>query len=217
MATLLLSPKPDTKGVLLGQTVWCLWTCFGLRLMDDLVVIMIVNQQVIRRCAALNLGRSLCVALFVWFGSVVSGVAHGLPSSSLVFSDTEETLSLTIRLPLEDLITAAPELEGLMTKPLSDYFQEHLVVSGYDLEIRDQRIERAEDHHQGLYDLLVLELRAPKRGAVKPFKLSYYAVMHGVRNHRAAVFWKSEGETVRLIEFGFNHIDGAQFPVLISP
>jgi len=155
--------------------------------------------MVFLRRLALSLGLALCGT---------QGLAHALPGTSLTIRAEAEATLLTITLPLHELDLAMPDGTGLGSDPatgpvpegarerIAAYLATHLAVataSAEDLDLRlaEARLERAQDDHVGAYDLLVIDLTAP--AAAFPLTLRYDAIMHEVRNHRAAVHLQAQG------------------------
>lgn len=101
-------------------------------------------------------------------------------------------------------------------------------VSAHALPGSVLTISRGEDEmtlsiHLPLEDLalassLVLSLTAdaPATAEALSLTLTYDAVMHEVRNHRATVFWASpDRRPVMVADFGFRPTNGAQQPILL--
>ena len=148
-------------------------------------------------------------------------LAHALPGSVLSLRLQGGLLQLTLQFPVEDLIIAAPEFVALedveagqsvseeLTDELTRYLSRHLSVSengvSLDLNMTDVRLQPAHLDHLGQFTLLVSQWEM--MGAEKdstPLELSYDAVMHEVRNHRATVQWIEPNGDLRLIsEFGY--------------
>lgn len=180
------------------------------------------------------LGRVFGLALFLYVGSAFAAAAHALPGSLLIFQQSDQELTLSISLAIEDLILAAPELaylEGLPTEmalsdddlvPLSAYFDAHISLNAaaepIDLSIANAALESAENEHVGVFKLLNIEMSLSGVDNQKSFPLSltYDAVMHEVRNHRATVYWSIDAAPpVGLADFGFRTIGGAPQPVVL--
>jgi len=159
---------------------------------------------------------------------------HSLPDSKLTFTKSEQQLNLSISFPLEDLLLASPDLSEInqvtvgsaLSLQLQDQLESYIIAhlrlqqSNTDLPITfvSASVESAENEHVGLYKLLLSHLTLPGvvDGNVFPLTLSYDAVMHEIRNHRATVFWESStsGKIV-LAEFGFKRLNGKPKPVLL--
>lgn len=151
------------------------------------------------RCLALCLGLAL-------YGTQI--LAHALPGTSLTIRVGADATHLTVAMPLHELELAMPDKTGLGADPflgpvqeeakkrIANYLAAHLglaTASDAELYLRlvDARIERAQDDHAGAYNLLVIELTAT--AAAFPLTLRYDAIMHEVRNHRAAVYLQVPG------------------------
>lgn len=179
-------------------------------------------------------GRAFGLAFFLAFGAVTTALAHALPGSLLIFSQDDDALKLSISLPLEDLILAAPELDTLTAapldqpfridslSPLADYFSDHLSVQQASIDLTVTLIggstQTAFNEHVGAYVLLTLQFDVdlPNASSVFQMTLIYDAVMHEVRNHRATVYWRTANtEPVGLADFGYKPVNGMQSPVLL--
>ena len=183
----------------------------------------------------LRFGRVTILALFSLTCSMATSIAHPLPDSELTFSQSDKQLNLSIELPLEDLAFALPEVEPLNMFPagqalsaetvgqVSTYFNNHLQLKTAEtplsLSVVDVTLQMAEHEDVGAYKVLSIKLTSlvPDSGQVFPLSITYDAVMHEVRNHRARVFWKQDaGSTVGLMEFGFKRIDGKTRPIFLE-
>ena len=181
-------------------------------------------------------GRVILLALLLFFftGKTGIGFAHSLPGSTLTFSQTDGQIQLSITLPLEDLILASPVLKALEDTPsdqdvpakctelLSTYFTDHLILqhTTADLPLTLVRASVQTDRNEqaGAFKALIIQFNAPlpESGNVFPLTLTYDAIMHEVRNHRATVYWAQPGTNLnRLAEFGFQTVDGKLRPVLL--
>ncbi|PJE35847.1 hypothetical protein CVM52_15075 [Pseudooceanicola lipolyticus] len=171
--------------------------------------------------------RSSLFALAFLVGSIGSVLAHALPGSVLLLRQQGATLQLTVQFPVEDLIIAAPELAALekmaadqplpqeFAAALTRYLGRHLSVTEdgvpLTLKMTDARLQAAYHDHLGHFALLVSQwqMTGVRRDAT-PLVLTYDAVMHEVRNHRATVQWIEQNGDLRPIsEFGyFDAADG---------
>ncbi|MCF7746501.1 hypothetical protein GLP43_02770 [Sulfitobacter sp. M39] len=165
--------------------------------------------------------RSGLLALVVFIGSIGAVLAHALPGSVLLLRQQGSALQLTIQFPLDDLIIAAPELSALEELPsgqplpqelaaaLALYLGHHLAVtkasSPLALAMSDARIQFTYHDHLGHFALVISQWQMADDGdRSTPLILTYDAVMHEVRNHRAAVLWgEQNGELRPILEFGY--------------
>lgn len=165
--------------------------------------------------------RSGLLALVVFIGSIGAVLAHALPGSVLLLRQQGSTLQLTIQFPLDDLIVAAPELSALDGLPsgqplpqeldaaLALYLGHHLAVtkaaSPLGLTMTDARIQSTYHDHLGHFALVVSQWQMADDGdRSTPLILTYDAVMHEVRNHRATLRWiEDDGESHPISEFGY--------------
>jgi hypothetical protein len=183
-----------------------------------------------------NSARIAAFAFSFLILSLGSAFAHSLPGSVLTFWRAGDHLLLSIRLPLEDLTIANTAMDVLESRekgvPLSAtdmaslaaYLSEHLVLRLHDdsaltLNLTSVTLELDENEHVGAFTSLALELSAPVTASdqIFPMELTYDAVMHEVRNHRAAVYWgKPDNAPTYLTDFGFLALNGKQQPVLLQ-
>ncbi|MDB6179530.1 hypothetical protein PAF17_18810 [Paracoccus sp. Z330] len=165
--------------------------------------------------------RSGLLALVVFIGSIGAVLAHALPGSVLLLRQQGSALQLTIQFPLDDLIVAAPELSALeavaagqpwpqeLITALARYLERHLLVTEedapLDLTMTDARIQSTYHGHLGQFSLVVSQWHVTGSVDRSPrLVLTYDAVMHEVRNHRAAVLWgEQNGELRPISEFGY--------------
>ncbi|WP_424933507.1 hypothetical protein [Amaricoccus macauensis] len=171
--------------------------------------------------------RAALLGLAMLAGSINGVWAHALPGSVLLLSQQGSTLQLTIQFPAEDLIIAAPELEGLeevaagqplppeLAVALSRYLEQHLSLTenGDPLAptMTDARVRSTYHDHLGHFALVVSQWHMTVAGdRSTPLVLTYDAVMHEVRNHRATVQWIGQNGASRPVaEFGlFSATDG---------
>ncbi len=173
------------------------------------------------------------IALFLiaMFANIASVAAHALPDSVLVFSEQNNKLALSIKIPTEDLVIANGTLAPLselsandkISTPLkaqiSDYVAQHLKLqnNGAKLPLTVEGVSVESAHHEdvGTYTLLSLSLYAPiRRTELVDLTLHYDAVMHEVRNHRAMVYWQQpDNKPIFLTAFGYRRVDGQPKPV----
>ncbi|MBE3638113.1 hypothetical protein [Mangrovicoccus algicola] len=165
--------------------------------------------------------RSGLLALGALVGCAASVLAHALPGSVLLLREQGSSLELTVQFPAEDLIIAAPELSALEALPpsqplpqelaaaLARYLERHLSVTRdaapLALTMTEARIQSAYHDHLGQFSLVVSQWHVT--GTVdrsSRLVLTYDAVMHEVRNHRATVLWgEQNGELRPISEFGY--------------
>lgn len=161
----------------------------------------------------------LALATIVGFTGVV--LAHALPGSVILLRQQGSTLHLTVQFPAEDLIIAAPELVVLeevtagqplpkeLAAALARYLGRHLSVAEdgvpLALTMTDARLQSSYHEHLGHFALIVSQWEIPGAGSdPTSLVLTYDAVMHEVRNHRAKVQWIDQDGTSRPIsEFGY--------------
>ncbi len=177
-------------------------------------------------------GRVAILALSLFCSGITAVQAHALPGSVLTFSQDQESLTLSISLPVEDLALAAPSLAMLESwtpdqdMPLADiaaYFEEHLVLrnasGNFALSLTQTALQTDANHNVGEYVLLVLQFTSdvPADGDIFPLSLTYDAVMHEIRNHRATVLWAEPGSSLQLLaDFGFRTTGGSQQTVVLE-
>lgn len=170
------------------------------------------------------LGRAFVLALLLLSHTIA--YAHSLPGSILTFSEQGERLNLSIQFALEDLIIAAPVFKSLETAPfeqalsgepleqLANYLETHLQLASESkrlpFKLSSALIERVNTGNL-LPVVLVsarLDFPMPEGGRVLPLTLTYDALMHEIRSHRASVYWKQDDTLVRIADFGFKRING---------
>lgn len=169
-----------------------------------------------------NTGRAF--ALGLWLSLMFAGVAyaHALPGSVLVLTQGENRLDVLIRLPVEDLLVAAPALQGLeslspgddipdeLTSRIAKYFGSHTALSQagvqLPLSLSDAHLEQDHNEHVGTYTVLSISMNASVTNA-HSVTLTYSAVMHEVRNHRASIFWKEgSNESHAIAHYGYKQV-----------
>ncbi|MBU2957632.1 hypothetical protein Q4511_01160 [Paracoccus sp. 1_MG-2023] len=170
---------------------------------------------------------ALALALFL---SGNGAYAHALPGSVLIIESVGTQIGLDLCIPLEDLIIAAPDLIALedlgpteippaLTAPLGRYLDAHLAIEteGHDIPLRltGARLERARNDHVGNFALLIAEFAGTLPDPDVTLSLTYDAVMHEVRSHRAAVF-ETNDDGPPMAEFGFRQDRGKPVPVKID-
>ncbi len=159
--------------------------------------------------------------------------AHPLPGAVIVISVDPTRLSLTVSVPAADLALAkvGRTAQSLDESPiprdikqaLATYFAGHLrlTVDGQTnltLTLNRTYLERATHEHLGAFTLLVLDFSAPlaSGSTVFPLTLTYDAVMHEIRNHRATVFWRNSGqEPVAIGEIRLDATTGKAIPLTV--
>ncbi|MEP0072737.1 MAG: hypothetical protein ABJE79_08535 [Marinomonas sp.] len=183
--------------------------------------------------------QALVLAVVLLTGLVTNAHGHSLPGSVLVFSEEmqqqESQLTLKVTFPLEDMIIASNKLEMIQGAPinqalseqatqlLADYFSQHMKVQKdqQDLPFTLQKAElnKAYHHDLGEYILVVSYFTAPKPegGKLFPLILSYDAVMHEIRSHRATVYWQeTNGDQQKLVRFRFKREEGKPKAYLLN-
>lgn len=161
------------------------------------------------------------LALAVLFGFSGVVLAHALPGSVLSLRQQGAALQLTVQFPVEDLIIAAPELSGLeevmpgqplpteLAAAFARYLARHLSVTKdaapLDLKMTDAEIQASYHDHLGHFALIVSQWNLTGTGNDSTsLRMTYDAVMHEVRNHRAEVRWvEQNGEFLPVAEFGY--------------
>lgn len=178
--------------------------------------------------------RAIALAFSLLAAGCGPVLAHSLPGSVLTLWQEEAQLDLSVILPLEELIVAAPEFRDLDGLPpgqdlfpenierVAAYFADHLELrkDAADLPLTVMRatIGTDENSHVGTYKTLNVRFASPLPApdAALPLTLVYDAVMHEVRNHRASVYWGQPGTDSREVaEFGFQAADGTPRSVLL--
>ncbi len=179
--------------------------------------------------SCLRAGRIIGVALSLALSWSATALAHTLPGSTLVFSRDSTVLKLELSLPVEDLLIAEPLLAPLgelepsaaisasISGQVANYFSEYLRVSGVEsgaLQLHSVTLSRAENEHVGVYTVLEADFASPIReDAGVDLRVQYTAVMHEVRNHRAAVYWREAGAApLHVATIGYSNTDGVLIP-----
>jgi hypothetical protein len=162
--------------------------------------------------------KALVVACGLAILAALPATAHPLPSTIVTYRVDANSLDVTLTIPLHELALALPAVKALGETPaeaavtgdllpqLADYFAGHMALVAADhsalvLGMTDARIGGAEHEDIGHYALLVVDLSAPIKPSqqVFPTTLTYDAVMHEVRNHRAEVFSQSLGKDPKAV------------------
>ncbi|RVU83637.1 hypothetical protein EOL70_15025 [Leucothrix sargassi] len=173
-------------------------------------------------------GLALLLALCVCVAN--SAYAHGLPGSTLTFSQQGDRLALSVSFALEDLIIAEPTFEALASKDdkapskalsatekaqLSSYFKQHLslqhAAKALPLTLVDASLKSQYHHDLGTYTVIESRFSAPltQGTTALPLSLRYDAVMHEVRSHRAFVYWSTpEQAAIPMTNFVYRTVDG---------
>lgn len=156
-------------------------------------------------------GRAIWLAASLWIGGVGSVSAHSLPGSVLLLSQQGGELHVTLEVALEDLTLAFPDARPLEELPvdrslpaellarLDAYLAEHVALeqggTRLPLSLAHASLGTARNDHVGAFTLLTADLTAPlaRTGNPFPLTLSYDAVMHEIRSHRATVYWTPAG------------------------
>ncbi|MBT0958893.1 hypothetical protein IV417_16000 [Alphaproteobacteria bacterium KMM 3653] len=170
-----------------------------------------------------SLGRALALALFA--AAPLPAMAHSLPGSQLTLTQRSESMQITLRLALDDLAHVLPEVAPLAEAPLGPvpqgyqaqmqgYFAKHIAFSvgqtALPLTLTQALLQQASNDHVGAFKQLEITFTAPlEQGTDAPLALSYDAIMHEIRSHRAAIYQDS-GETtpIGLVEFGYDFETG---------
>ncbi len=179
------------------------------------------------------IGRAALLALFVVSINIGPALAHALPKAVLTFTQGDQQLRLTITLPVEDLVLAHPALKGLETAALdaglgpehladlAAYFSDHLALhhdaAALALTLESARIRLDENEHVGTFRVLIMDWTGTLPDVEGDLTLTYDAVMHEVRSHRAEVYWTGpDALPVGLVEFGYRSVNGAPQPVVLQ-
>ena len=179
--------------------------------------------------------RGAGLALVAWLATVGAAAAHSLPGSVLSISREDDELRLTLEVPLEDLVLAAPGVRDLEDLPvggdlpagalsrLDAYLADHVALergtTALPLSLSGASLVAAANEHVGAFTLVVAELVAPLSGTadVPSLTLFYDAVMHEVRSHDATVYRARPGappEPVADVRYGT--LDGRPRPVSLD-
>jgi hypothetical protein len=165
-----------------------------------------------------------------------AALAHPLPSSTLTLTPEAGKLELTLTIPAPELIAAwatAADLGDLppnstLTAPqqndLAAYLRQHMTLTpadhaALDLQLISAKLQDAKNEDVDHYDLLVIEMAAtlPKDQNLFPATLTYDAVLHEVRNHRATVWLAQSGKAaLPLGEIRFEAGLGRANPLVLS-
>ncbi len=176
--------------------------------------------------------KALACSLVVWACSAWGAFAHALPDSVVTLARVEDQLSVTISLPLEDLLIAEPTLADLENAPVAEelsvlsmpdlvsYLGAHIALHHGEirlpLSLRSAALRWDKNDHVGEFKVLTVQMTSPWQDPEGAMALLYDIVMHEIRNHRAQVFWETSDDTRALLaDFGYKAIDGATQPVLI--
>ena len=182
-----------------------------------------------------KLGRAFALVLLLCVGGANLASAHALPGSRLTFSQDGEQLELSLQIALEDLVIAEPEFKTLLREAsghklsgknldqLAAYFEKHIKLEhqskDLSLTLSSATLKEETQDHLGTYMLVVSQMMVdgPKGASTFPMTLTYDAVMHEIRNHRATVFWQPQGEAYqRVADFGFRPVGGKQQSKLLE-
>lgn len=160
---------------------------------------------------------------FCWaFGLAIvlahPAATHPLPASTIRYSVNTDRIDLTVTIPLHELALALPAVTAMgktpaegpvaenLTPQLTAYFNDHAALVAVDhsrlaLGMTSAKIAGATHEDIGAYALLVVDLSAPLPPGQNafPLTLTYDAVMHEVRNHRAEVYLQGTGQTPQAI------------------
>jgi hypothetical protein len=170
------------------------------------------------------------------YASAPSALSHPLPGSTLTFARGDENVELTLTIPVPELIVAQLALVGIgevaknsdFPVPLqSQLFKclfAHMTVTPVDhsalnLQLLKAQVQDAHYGHVGHYNLLFVHLSAPLRSEKNlfPATLTYDAVLHEVRNHRATVwFAEPDKNPVLLGKIWFDAVSGRARPLQLS-
>lgn len=182
-----------------------------------------------------KLGRVFALSLSVILLGAVAARAHSLPGSELTLASQEQGLTLTLKMPLDELVISAPQFAPLLQAALNAdlpsqdvdalalYVTRHLTLAQasneLDLQVSRAQIQTAFHHDVGAYRVLEVAFDLPDVPVmpVNALTLTYDAVMHEVRSHRAAVFWDHPDRgVVRLVGFGYRPVNGRQKSVELT-
>lgn len=184
------------------------------------------------KSASLRRAVALVSALFICCINVA--IAHALPSSVLVFSQINNQLTLSINVPLEELLVADVALSPLaelsenesipadLENRVAAYFSNHLQLQNENtdllLKFVNVSIQAAEKENVGVYKLLKLKFTATLNSTLRgSMMLKYDAVMHEVRTHKATIYWEERGsDAIFLMTFSFKKNDGSPKPILFN-
>ncbi|WP_376873518.1 hypothetical protein [Albirhodobacter sp. R86504] len=165
--------------------------------------------------------RAGMTALALWAARLGGALAHALPGSLLRVEHFGDALHITASFPLQDLVIVAPELAAMADLPtdaplpsdmvaqLQRYLDQHITLaaggSDLPLTLTQARLHPVQDDHLGYFIEVISDWSAPHpQTSSEAAILTYDAVMHEVRNHRATVEWvSSRGTTQNLAEYGF--------------
>ncbi|SOH94209.1 hypothetical protein SAMN06273572_103239 [Monaibacterium marinum] len=174
-------------------------------------------------------GRVIIPALMLFIASTGGATAHALPGSLISMWQAQQQLHLSVELALEDLLIAAPSLAPLgditvpqdlsaqQTEAIAAYFADHLTLHDATLTLISATLQAGENAHVGQYTLLIATFTTPMNGDPFPMTLTYDAVMHEVRNHRATIYWGQSGTDQQgLADFGFLMTNGSPRPVVLQ-
>ncbi|MDO6567769.1 hypothetical protein Q4561_11925 [Alteromonas sp. 1_MG-2023] len=174
---------------------------------------------------------ALLFAIFIMAGSVGSAFAHALPGSVLVFSENEDQLHVTITFSLDDLVIVEPEFERLADAEIGTslteekltalcrYIEPHIALSQTSnplpVELINATITEASNEHVGKFSQVKLQMVAStiEPTDTLPITLTYDALMHEIRSHRATVYWQNDGGNsveglTGVVDFGYKVVDG---------
>lgn len=162
----------------------------------------------------------LWFAVLVWsvgFGAQVAR-AHPLPGSRLTITPEAGSVELNLAIPVPELLIVLPSLGELRSMPkntnipsalqndLASYLRKHMVLtpakhSALDLKLIRAKVQEAHNEDVDHYDLLIVEMAAPlpANQSLFPAVLTYDAVLHEVRNHRASVWLAQPGKAAVLL------------------
>jgi len=181
------------------------------------------------------LGRALLLALCLLISCFQLARAHSLPGSTLLLSQQEETLNLSISFALDDLIIASPIFEPLAKQAagqavsqeyyqyLKVYFEEHSFLEhssiALPLTLTKVSLGTQQHHDVGSFTIISSELSIPlsSNANMFPIELTYDVIMHEVRNHRATAYYEMiDSEPVRIANFGYRSVEGQQQKILLQ-
>jgi hypothetical protein len=168
--------------------------------------------------------------------SVLGALAHPLPGSTLTFSRVEANVEVTLTIPVPELIAAQPSLNGLgkaaknadlpaaLQNELDAYLRQYLTVTPADqspliLQLFKAHVQDAQHEDACHYGLLVVHMSAPLQASkdLFPATLTYDAVLHEVRNHRATVWYaQPDGTPLLLGKIRFDAALGGTRPLVMS-
>lgn len=179
-----------------------------------------------------TVGRASLLALALVFSTSQNVLAHALPGTVLTLSQENDAVQLTVVVNVEDMAIAEPALAALhdlslgpvdaapVLHAVAGYFDQHMRLEQHSelLGFKLQSLELRTDSndHVGEFRVIVLTFEGQSNELRSPLILRYDAVMHEVRNHRAAFYWQpATGDARKMAEFGYRKVDNQTAPVTL--